>query len=178
METYKHKATNLVAQALENNGFRFHVNVVDEEEAEVISVAFSVKAGSRIEVLFIVRDDDTDIAARVYRVVTGVPKEKCARITAECNRINNDSRHIKFCLDDDRDINVEYDFLEATPDEAIGPMALEIMARMKRILDKEYVRIMQALYTDEPGDRGENPNISDGEDGYDSECGGVRYKES
>lgn len=56
---------------------------------------------------------------------------------------------MKFYLDTDGDINVEYDFPVHSPDNSIGEMAFEIFVRMMQILDSEYSIFMKALYTEE-----------------------------
>ena len=59
-------------------------------------------------------------------------------------------RFLKFVMDADGDINVEYDFPVRSGDECIGEMVFEIFVRAMSILDNEYGIFMKALYTDEP----------------------------
>lgn len=66
-----------------------------------------------------------------------------------CNALNHKIRYVKFYLDTDGDINVEYDFPVHSPDDGIGEMAFEIFVRMMQILDSEYSIFMKALYSDE-----------------------------
>lgn len=66
-----------------------------------------------------------------------------------CNMLNHKIRFMKFCLDAEGNINVEYDFPTHSPDEDIGEMAFEIFVRMMQILDSEYSIFMKALYSDE-----------------------------
>lgn len=58
-------------------------------------------------------------------------------------------RHLKFYIDADGDVNVEYDFPEHTPDNGVGEMALEIFVRTVHTLDSEYGIFMKAIYTDD-----------------------------
>lgn len=66
-----------------------------------------------------------------------------------CNVLNRKIRYMKFNLDTDGDINVEYDFPLHSPDDGIGEMAFEVFIRMMQILDSEYGIFMKALYSDE-----------------------------
>ena len=66
-----------------------------------------------------------------------------------CNVLNHKIRYLKFYLDTDGDINIEYDFPVRCPDDGIGEMAFEIFVRMMQVLDSEYSIFMKALYTEE-----------------------------
>ena len=98
---------------------------------------------------FISRDNDNDVAARIFGLITNTPNEKRARVMEACNVLNHKIRYMKFYLDTDGDINVEYDFPVHSPDNGIGEMAFEIFVRMMQILDSEYSIFMKALYSEE-----------------------------
>ena len=66
-----------------------------------------------------------------------------------CNVLNHKIRYMKFYLDIDGDINVEYDFPVHSPDNGIGEMAFEIFVRTMQILNSEYSIFMKALYSEE-----------------------------
>lgn len=71
---------------------------------------------------FISRDNGNDVAARIFGLITNTPKEKRARVMEACNVLNHKIRYMKFYLDTDGDINVEYDFPVYSPDNGIGEM--------------------------------------------------------
>ena len=98
---------------------------------------------------FISRDNDNDVATRIFGLISNTPKEKRTRVMEACNVLNHKIRYMKFYLDTDGDINVEYDFPVHSPDDGIGEMAFEIFVRMMQILDSEYSIFMKALYSDE-----------------------------
>ena len=66
-----------------------------------------------------------------------------------CNILNNKVRYLKFCLDCDGSIDVEYDLPIRCTDEGLGEIAFEIFVRAMKILDAEYSIFMKALYTNE-----------------------------
>lgn len=90
------------------------------------------------------------MAIRALGIVGGVPKEKRLRVLEACNEINCKRRFLKFVLDRDGDVNVEYDFLMRADDGCIGEMACEVFAITMHLIDKDYPLLMKAIYTDEP----------------------------
>lgn len=112
-------------------------------------MAFPVKCGPVVIVRFISRDNDNDVAVRVYGLISNIPKEKRSRILEACNLLNAKVRYTKFCLDTDGDINVEYDLPIRISDESVGEIVLETLIRFVQILNSKYSVFMMALYTNE-----------------------------
>lgn len=147
MTKFRYKATGLIADTFREHDVKFDVkNILDSEQ---VCAGFSVNCGPSIIVCFISHDDDNDVAVRVMGLITNTPGEKRDRLIEACNILNHEFRHIKFVVDRDGDINVEYDFPIHTPDEGVGEMALETLVRMMHILDDKYSIFMKALYTEE-----------------------------
>lgn len=147
MNKYEFKAINLIAEAFAKRGVKF--DVVNYHGSEQLLAAFPVDCGPNVIMRFISCDNDNDVAVRIFGLISNTPKEKRYRIMDACNVLNHKIRYIKFYLDTDGDINVEYDFPVRSPDDGIGEMAFEIFVRMMQILDSEYSIFMKALYTDE-----------------------------
>lgn len=147
MSKYEFKAINLIAETFEKHEAKFRVfNMQGQEE---LVAGFSVDGGPNVMMKFITRDNDNDVAARIFGMITKTPKEKRDRVMEACNVLNRKIRFMKFYLDTDGDINVEYDFPVHSSDECIGEMAFEIFVRTMHILDNEYEVFMKALYTEE-----------------------------
>lgn len=159
MNKYEFNAINLIAETFEKRGVKF--DVVSHHGSEQLLAGFSIDCGPNVIMRFISCDNDNDVAARIFGLITSTPKEKRTRVMEACNVLNLKIRHMKFYLDMDGDINVEYDFLVHSPDNGIGEMAFEIFVRMMRILNSEYSIFMKALYSDEELDiRGHSvPNV-------------------
>lgn len=147
MSKYEFKAINLITETFEKRGVKF--DVVSHHGSEQLLAGFSVDCGPNVIMRFISRDNDNDVAARIFGLITNTPKEKRGRVMEACNVLNHKIRYMKFYLDTDGDINVEYDFPVHTPDDGIGEMAFEIFVRTMQILDSEYSIFMKALYSDE-----------------------------
>ena len=64
--------------------------------------------------------------------------------------MNHKVRFAKFVLDNDGDINVEYDFPLKSSDDCVGEIAFEIFVRMMQILDEHYSIFMKAMYSNDP----------------------------
>lgn len=147
MSKYEFKAINLIAEVFEKHEAKFRVfNMQGQEE---LVAGFSVDGGPNVMMKFITRDNDNDVAACIFGLITKIPKEKWTRVMEACNVLNQKIRFMKFYLDSDGDINVEYDFPVHSSDECIGEMAFEIFVRTMHILDNEYEVFMKALYTEE-----------------------------
>ena len=147
MNKYEFNATNLIAETFEKHGVKF--DVVSHHGSEQLLAGFSVDCGPNVIMRFISRDNDNDVAARIFGLITNTPKEKRARVMEACNALNHKIRYTKFYLDADGDINVEYDFPVHTPDNGIGEMAFEVFVRMMHILDSDYNIFMKALYSED-----------------------------
>lgn len=147
MNKYEFKATNLIAETFEKRGIKF--DIVNHHGSDQLLAGFSVNCGPNVIMRFISRDNDNDVAARIFGLITNTPKEKRSRVMEACNVLNHKIRYMKFYLDADGDINVEYDFPVHSPDDGIGEMAFEIFVRTMQILDSEYSIFMKALYSDD-----------------------------
>lgn len=147
MSKYEFKAINLIAETFEKHGVKF--DVVSHHGSEQLLAGFPVDSGPNVIMRFISNDNDNDVAARIFGLISNTPKEKRVRVMEACNVLNHKIRYMKFCLDTDGDINVEYDLPVHSSDNCIGEMAFEIFVRTMQILDSEYSIFMKALYTDE-----------------------------
>ena len=157
---YKYKATNLIANEMDNQGVRYRV--FTGARAEDIDCSFPVDEGPIVHVRMISTDDDMDVAVRVFSLINDIPKAKQDRILRVCNELNNKYRYAKFVLDDD-DLNVEYDIPMAASEECIGKCACEVFRRLMGIFDSSWPVLMKALFggdeapADEPEETEENP---------------------
>ena len=82
-------------------------------------------------------------------LVNKVPMNKRFQILETINVLNNKYRFLKFNLDLDNDIHVEYDLPVSTGVDCLGEMSFEIFIRTMQILNEGYVLIAKALYAEE-----------------------------
>ena len=141
----KFKAIQLIEQEFVEKGLYFQVE--DYEDIQEIIVGFPIDSGPNTLIHFISRGDDNAVAVRIFGIVNNIPEEKIVRVLEACNILNLKWPALKFCLDIDFDVNVEYDFPLETSDESVGPVAFETLMKMHVIKD-DYGVFMEALYTD------------------------------
>ena len=121
----------------------FKVFTDEHEKTSDVWLQFSVKNGSSYRIRFISKDDDNDVSVRVFGLVRVETEEK-PRILAALNELNVKYRFVKFCCDNDGDVNVEYDY----PVKAVNPAASakEMVIRFTQIIDEAYPVLMRALW--------------------------------
>ena len=143
---YEFKATRLIAETFEDHGIKFGVE--SHGGVEMLLAGFPIECGPNVLVSFASHDDDNDVSIRLFSLLSGIPDEKRLDVMTACNELNRKARYIKCYIDSDGDVNIEYDIPVRCPDEAIGEVALEMLLRLKKILDGEYGHFMRALYAD------------------------------
>lgn len=131
-----------IHREFDKKGLKHAVNQVQGKW--IIETVMSGDA-SRYKFLFIKSDDkDNDVAVRVFSVAN-IPSAKRAQALRLLNKLQLQYRYARLNLDDDGDINMEYDFpMEFSP---IGEGAVEILTRCVLILDKIYPEIMRLLWS-------------------------------
>lgn len=156
MKDYIYKATGLIQETFDEKGIKYQVETVGK--TEMVCAGFSIDEGPSVIARFISRDNGNDVGLRVIGLINDITKAKRARVMEACNILNNAIRYVKFCIDDDGDVNVEYDFPCRLSDDCVGEVAYEMFHRLMAILDGEYSIFMRAIYTTEPlKSSGENP---------------------
>ena len=139
-----YKATRLIAQALDEEGIRYEVKE-NEKYSEAI-VSFPIKNGPSARVSFISSDDDNDVTVRIFGLVHDVSEDRDVEILKAINKCNDHFRFAKMVMDEDRDINVEYDFPVKTGSDCVGEIACELASRLSSILEDCYPILMKALW--------------------------------
>ena len=97
------------------------------------------------EIKFISKEAaNSAVALRVFSLAH-VENHQKSRILRTLNRLNDKYRFVRFTLDSDNDIKVEYDFPEKT--QNIGAVALEMLLRTVSIVDSAYPELMRDLWS-------------------------------
>jgi len=117
---------------------------IDETDTSSnVWLQFGIKNGGNYRIRFISKDDDNDVAVRVFSLVE-VDESKQAKVLPIINQLNSKYRFVKFVLDSDGDINLEYDYLVRCPNPAVS--AREIVIRIVKIVDEAYPELMRAMW--------------------------------
>ena len=138
------KATKAIFGALKRSDMNLKVFTEENEKSSRVWLQFGAKNGSSYRIQFISTDDDNDVAVRVFGLIS-VEDGKGSRVLPVLNQLNSKFRYVKFVMDDDGDINVEYDFpVRAT---RVEDSAEEIVIRFVRIIDDAFPDLMHALWS-------------------------------
>ncbi len=117
---------------------------IDEgEKTSNVWLQFGIKNGGSYRVRFISSDDDNDVSVRAYAIVS-VDSAKRSKVLEAINTVNDKYRYAKFVIDEDNDINVEYDF--PVRSNNVEKCASEILSRFVNIIDEAYPVIMRAVF--------------------------------
>lgn len=120
------------------------LKVFTEENDDQSSVwlSFGINNGGSYRIKFISRDNDNDVAVRVFAFVHSEQKN-AEKLYPVLNQLNVKYRYFKLCFDSDGDVNLEYDYpVKSNPEES----ALELVVRIVKIIDEAYPLIMRALW--------------------------------
>lgn len=115
----------------------------EHSDSSNVWLQFGIKNGGSYRIRFISKDDDNDVAVRVFSMLT-VDENHRDKVLPALNKLNARFRYVKFVLDDDGDVNLEYDYLVRDPDPAAS--AREIVIRIVKIVDDAYPEIMRAIW--------------------------------
>lgn len=141
-----YKASRLIAEAFDAHDVKYRIE--EMEEASVVEAGFSVNAGPQVVARFISRDDDNDVAVRIFGLICKVPDAKRFAVMEACNTLSRTIRFYKFYINEENSVNVEADLPVRTDDCCVGECCFELFVRIMKILDDEYHVLAQALYAD------------------------------
>jgi len=136
------KATREIAAKLDSEEIKY--SILTGNDSSTVQVKYSGDNFSTLEILFISRDDDNDVAVRAWGFVSGISKEKRDKMIGVANAMNDRFRYVKFVLDNDDDLNITYDIPMSTTN--VGEVAREIISRFVNIADEAYPEFMKALW--------------------------------
>lgn len=137
-----YKMTRSIHDVLnQKNGLKVFMDETDSSSNAWLQ--FGVKNGGSYKIRFISRDDDNDVAVRVYSLIN-VDEPRRIKMLPLLNDLNCKYRYVKFVLDKDGDVNLEYDYPIHCPNPAAS--AGEIAVRFAKIIDDIYPELMRALW--------------------------------
>lgn len=140
-----YKATRLIQQEMDEDNVNYMIQ--DDDDQSAIIAGFSVKNGPSVRAIFISKNDNNDVAIRLYGLISDVADQDKLKIYEVINSVHNQYRFLNFSLDEDGDLNVSYDLPQNIPDEGVGPACVEIFVRIMDILNKVYPMFMIALWS-------------------------------
>lgn len=121
-------------------------NVLSEEidGASFVKVSYSVKSGGVCDIYFIsIEDDEENVLVRVLGLVK-VDEEKKAKMLPVLNRLNRNLRYVKFVIDEDGVVDLEYDFAPTTPDPRDS--IVDAFLLVVEAVEEAYPELMRAVW--------------------------------
>jgi len=140
-------ATAIIEKKMKEEGFKLAAEEDGMEGASYVMAGFTVENGPDVAVMFISQDDDNDVSVRLFGLAH-VPEEKKLFVYPVLNQLSEQYRFIKFIMDGEGYVNIEYDFLTEVSDECLGDCCCEIFVRIMKIVDEAYPVLMKALRKD------------------------------
>ena len=138
-----YKMTKKIYDWLQENKPSLKVFIDEREKSSNVWLQFGIKNGGSYRIRFISSDDDNDVSVRAYAIVS-VDSAKRSKVLEAINTVNDKYRYAKFVIDEDNDINVEYDF--PVRSNNVEKCASEILSRFVNIIDEAYPVIMRAVF--------------------------------
>lgn len=121
----------------------FHCHTVHVQDQSELIAGISGKHNS-YEIKFICKDgSDNDIALRVFNLIA-ISGDKTDAILQVLNEVQREYRYLRFTLDSDNEVRIEYDLPNCT--ENIGKIGVELLVRTMKIVDDIYPRLMQSIW--------------------------------
>ncbi len=134
-------SAKMVASYFTNEGLKFEV---DGDDEEVIRISFNADNLERIRLSLFFNEENTNVAVRVFNLCK-VEESKKPAIYAACNKLNDDYRWAKFCIDEeDNTVTVATDGVIRM--DVAGEIAHELVMRLVNITDEAYPILMKALW--------------------------------
>ena len=140
-----YKASRLIVEEFDRNDIKYGGKIQEYDDSSLVEAGFRIDNGPLVMAHFFSSDDDNDVAVRVFGIIN-VKEEKRQQMLQQINDANRKMRYIKFLLDEDGDLNAEYDFPVKLADEQVGEVAVEIFVRLMKILDDVYPDFMRAMW--------------------------------
>lgn len=109
----------------------------------VLKAGINGKASTYMFLFIKTEESGNDVAVRIFNLVR-YPNGPTDQAYETLNRLQAKYRHIRFVLQDDGNVNVEYDF--PTCYKNIGQGAIEILVRLSSVLDDCYPELMRSVW--------------------------------
>lgn len=144
MTEYKYKATNCIAESLQEVELPFYVKEVNK--TEVLSVPVSAENSPSIPLMFLSEDNESDVGVRGFHLIANVPENKETEVLRYLNELKRKKRYYSCYLEKDNSITISYDIPVKAGFDALGDMALELIIRVREFLKDEYENLCRVVY--------------------------------
>ncbi len=139
-----HNATKLIEAKFRSEGLK--VQIEDAGEISAVLCGLGGKnCALRVNWLSLGEEND---AKMLSAPIARFPEEKRDAGYRLANDLNVRYRFVRWVIDPDGDLHVEYDLPTGTPSVVLGEAAFEITVRALKIVDETYPSIMRTLWAE------------------------------
>lgn len=136
-----HPAIAAIKKTFDDADLHSNVNHIGNQWELVAGI--SGKANS-YQIKYICKDGGkNDVAVRVFGLAS-FPKGREQAAYRLLNGLQRKYRYLRFVLDKDNDVNLEYDL--PSDSENVGPIGREMLIRIMKMVDEFYPELMRAIW--------------------------------
>ncbi len=119
----------------------------EKEQYQIIYTPFRIENGPIVDILFVFSEDN-DISAKLF-IPLKLSDSYVDKVKDLIIKLNDEYRFVKFVLDSDNDISLEYDFLSSTKLDYLAESVFELLIRFMSIADEVYPSLMKLIWVGE-----------------------------
>ena len=129
-----------IRAAFQEANIKFRVNHYGDQWEVVAPVSGQ---NNQFDIKLICPESGGSVAVRVFSLAH-IEDNKLAQALALLNEFQNTYRFLRFTLDSDNDLKLEYDITASTPN--MGDVAVELVVRTMGIVDHMYAELMKCIW--------------------------------
>ena len=99
---------------------------------------------NQFDLKFLCKDSGGAVAMRVFSLAH-IEDRKLEQVYPLLNKLQNTYRFLRFTLDADNSLKLEYDMTSSTPN--VGEVAVELVIRTAKIVDHMYPELMKCIWS-------------------------------
>lgn len=139
----KYKAIELIQKEFERRKYPYSLE--EDGCSSDLLTKFTVKNGPSVSVRYTSMDNNNGVYIQLDRLVENVADDKIDKILRVINKCHLRRRYAIYRLDEDRNVNVSFDFPPSITDDSVGPAAWEIFYYMYEAVNETYPMFMKVI---------------------------------
>lgn len=134
-------AVQQIRDAFGKANIKYRVNHFGDQWEVVVPVSGKQ---SQFDIKFLCKDSGGAVAVRVFSLAH-IEDSKLAQVYPLLNKFQGTYRFLRFTLDKDNDLKLEYDMTISTPN--VGEASVELVIRTMNIVDDLYPELMKCIWS-------------------------------
>ena len=130
-------------RACDKKGVKYHEPRDLDSGKTLVTLGVNGSYGNTYDVDYFFDKDGKSVGIRVFRF-TSCTDDNFAKMILACNELNVKYRWVKFCIDDDKDVNIEMDAV--IDNVTAGDICVELFYRVMDIAKDSYPILMKSQW--------------------------------